>query len=999
MTHPIDCLALRGRHYIDHIAPVWNALPIESRGTFYTLPELVDYAKKYGIVATPIKKQHILQTLKNGKGLVLLVGHADSEWTDKAGRKSVILMHGTGFNFDVNKSLPNYPGTTKNRENVVLMLSTNEAIAEMERAANPHIDVEVIGCPKLDDWYNKPKKKKAKKPVIALAWHWRCQVAPEAGTAFDYYKRVIPKIAEKYTVIGHGHPNIIDELRPFYEKLNIEVVEDADEVFERADLLVCDASSLQYEWATLDRPQVVLNCPRYRRNVDFGLRFWKHADVGVQCDKPDDLLIAIETALEDKPGQQKARREAAKYAYAFTDGKCTMRAATAILDAAERYYTAEPVRVNASIEPPNRMRHMRSRIVGGITRRRLTREERLAMIAKAGNTLKKKGNTTDAKDRDEWLSVMGWRIPKAEVKLTDPATWPSVALIIPVYNAPNLLKRCLESLTKTNYAGKFTVQIVDNASYNKEALDIISKQASVIRFDEPVGFSEAVNAGMKAVADHDYHILFNQDVAVIDAEWLNHLIRWMEHKPECAICGPKLLYDNGKIENAGIDMGIGDGCAERGRGYPANDPRFNDYRKVATVSGAVYCMRASIEQDMGLFDERYLFGCEDLEYGMRVSAKLGLEVWYVPDSVLIHSSHAVQKHNKVDQERVRAMRKVSSDIYEREWGAYYNHLAGTRVAFVLPNFHSACGGARVVGALARQLSICGVRAEVFARSIDSDPDTDFPMFPIRHISELKETDIVIATRFDTLKEAGEVTAKKRYYFVQQIEDVMARNCGSTPKKALESYKDTRFEIITIGEHLAARLKEFGRDSTIVDVGFYRDMYPYVERELSKHVKVLMYGAEGHKGPDAPVVASEIRKALPGVTINSFHRYAELPKWSDEHFRPETTKEVADLYAGHDIYVYASLSDGLAMTPIEAMACGTPVILTDFPGKDQYAIDGENCLIVPFRDAKAVGEAVARLAGDKKLWKRLVEGGLETAKRYDWSRVGAQYAKLLLGAPV
>jgi hypothetical protein len=287
-------------------------------------------------------------------------------------------MHGVGFNFDANKSLPNYPGTTKNRKHVVLMLSTNESIAEVERTANPHIPVVVVGCPKLDKWHNQPKKKlkKGEDPVIALTWHWRCQVAPEAGTAFDYYKNVISKVASRFKVIGHGHPNIIDEIAPIYEKLGIEVVRDLEEVFERAHVLVADATSAMYEFATLDRPVVVLNTPKYRRNIDFGLRFWKHADVGVQCNKPSDLIAAIEAALEDKPEQRKARRAAAKYAYTYRDGKCAERAASAIIEASEHFVSfVDPTPKQPVI---NQMRHARSRT--GSRVRHGTRFQRLRKV-------------------------------------------------------------------------------------------------------------------------------------------------------------------------------------------------------------------------------------------------------------------------------------------------------------------------------------------------------------------------------------------------------------------------------------------------------------------------------------------------------------------------------------------------------------------------------------------------------------------------------------------
>ena len=56
---------------------------------------------------------------------------------------------------------------------------------------------------------------------------------------------------------------------------------DFDEVMERSTLYICDNSSTLYEFASTGRPVVVLNAPWFRRDIEHGLRFWEHADVGV----------------------------------------------------------------------------------------------------------------------------------------------------------------------------------------------------------------------------------------------------------------------------------------------------------------------------------------------------------------------------------------------------------------------------------------------------------------------------------------------------------------------------------------------------------------------------------------------------------------------------------------------------------------------------------------------------------------------------------------------
>lgn len=608
---------------------------------------------------------------------------------------------------------------------------------------------------------------------------------------------------------------------------------------------------------------------------------------------------------------------------------------------------------------------------------------------------------------DEIKTRRGWKIAKALVPRFGGADWPSVCIVIPVYNSPDLLKRCLNTLMKTLYPGKVFCGCVDNASTDPETLAILAAQDfTPLRFEEPQGFATAVNAGIKACSGFDYYVLFNQDCQIIDEDWLIHLISWMEVRPECAIAGPKLLYPDGTIQHAGMTVPRGSCGKHPHLTAPADTPEVNFYEKVQAVTGAVYCIRASILDEAGYLDEGYRLGCEDTEFCLRAPAKLGKEVWYVPDSVVRHIDNGVRKSNPQDSARIRMWAESCDIKFRREWGPFVDLCDGGRAAFVLPDYNPVAGGCRVVGALANAFITAGLESAIYVTEGKRFPqDADFPMlFDIKPISELDSADVLIATRFDTVEATRHIPADRRFYLVQQIETCMAKYCGATEGDVIRSYGHTEYEIVTIGEHLARQLEEFGRSSTILDVGFYRNLYPHRKRQWAggRPFKALMYAspADYKGGGDCSPIADAIRANLGRhVEVNSFHRDFEQPGWADKHFRPKSTGELASIYANHDVYVYASHSDGFAMTPVEAMACGTPVVLTDFPGKDQYAVDGENCLIVPFRDFRAVADVTVKLMTDPALWLQLSEAGLRVADRYDWSRIAAQYIKLMLGAPI
>lgn len=318
-------------HYVDHLAPIWKALPEDRRGTFYAGPREAEYASTYGIEAAVCRDTREAVTrmiVGDQESPVLVASHADPQMTDMAGRPNIIAMHGVGFTFGGGHDC--YPGTTKHRANTRLILATNETVAEIERAANPHVAVAVVGCPKLDRWVG--TRPANPRPVVALAFHWRCGVHRASGTAWDDFKAAIPALAERHAVIGHGHPRIIDELAPWYESHGIEVVRDQAEVFDRADLLMADATSCAFEAAALDRPVVLLDGARQRRAAgECGGMYADRTSLGVVCYRAADLVRCADLALSDPPGIAEARRSTAARCYANI-GTATDAAVSAILE-------------------------------------------------------------------------------------------------------------------------------------------------------------------------------------------------------------------------------------------------------------------------------------------------------------------------------------------------------------------------------------------------------------------------------------------------------------------------------------------------------------------------------------------------------------------------------------------------------------------------------------------------------------------------------------------
>lgn len=106
-------------------------------------------------------------------------------------------------------------------------------------------------------------------------------------------------------------------------------------------------------------------------------------------------------------------------------------------------------------------------------------------------------------------------------------------------------------------------------------------------------------------------------------------------------------------------------------------------------------------------------------------------------------------------------------------------------------------------------------------------------------------------------------------------------------------------------------------------------------------------------------------------------------------------DVPDLLAAADLFVMASLYEGLPMALLEAMAAGTPAVSTDIPGVSDVVQDGESGLLVPPEDPAALAGAIRRMLQDPALRQRLADAGqARVAQLFTLDRMGQAYFDLL-----
>jgi glycosyltransferase involved in cell wall biosynthesis len=101
------------------------------------------------------------------------------------------------------------------------------------------------------------------------------------------------------------------------------------------------------------------------------------------------------------------------------------------------------------------------------------------------------------------------------------------------------------------------------------------------------------------------------------------------------------------------------------------------------------------------------------------------------------------------------------------------------------------------------------------------------------------------------------------------------------------------------------------------------------------------------------------------------------------------KEMPDIYAQHDIFVFPSLFEGLPIVLLEAMATGMPVVTTETCGMKDMVEDDYNGLVVKPADSQAFASAVEKLIHSAELRVRLGHAACETMRRHTWEHTALQ----------
>jgi GT2 family glycosyltransferase len=225
---------------------------------------------------------------------------------------------------------------------------------------------------------------------------------------------------------------------------------------------------------------------------------------------------------------------------------------------------------------------------------------------------------------------------------------PKVSIIILTWKSYEVTRDCLLSLRSLEYSN-FEIVLVDNASGDGSTEKLVREfpELLLIKNEINLGFPGGNNVAIRQVLKRgtDYLLLLNNDT-VVAPDFLTEMVRVAERKPEIGMVNPKIYYFEpaDRIWYAGGSHKLWWGFA-RMRGVNQRDEgRYNKIEEVSFITGCACLVKASVVRKIGLLDEIFFLGFEDLDWSVR-ALNAGFKAFYVPSSVIWHKASYDTKRN------------------------------------------------------------------------------------------------------------------------------------------------------------------------------------------------------------------------------------------------------------------------------------------------------------------------------------------------------------------
>ena len=254
-----------------------------------------------------------------------------------------------------------------------------------------------------------------------------------------------------------------------------------------------------------------------------------------------------------------------------------------------------------------------------------------------------------------------------------PTQLPLVSIIIPTRDKVELLRKCIESIQQKTDYWNWEMLVVDNQSVQSETHSYFEQiqndsRIKVLRYDKPFNYSGLNNYAVQ-YTQGEILALLNNDVEVIDKEWLSEMVSHAI-RPGIGAVGAKLLYSNGMVQHAGVIIGLG-GVAGHAHKYLYRDDPGYCYRAVvrqnlSAVTGACLVVKKSIYKEVGGLNAVELaVAFNDVDFCLKL-LKIGYRNVFTPYARLYHHESMTRGHDDTPEKHAILVKELES--MKRIWG-------------------------------------------------------------------------------------------------------------------------------------------------------------------------------------------------------------------------------------------------------------------------------------------------------------------------------------------
>jgi GT2 family glycosyltransferase len=217
-----------------------------------------------------------------------------------------------------------------------------------------------------------------------------------------------------------------------------------------------------------------------------------------------------------------------------------------------------------------------------------------------------------------------------------------VSVIVPFRDGATLLRACCDTVAATASGVDLELVLVDNGSCDPETISLVTRlsespNVKVLRDDRAFNWA-ALNNAATALSTGDVLVFLNNDIECRRDGWLADMAA-QALRPDVGAVGARLLYPDGRVQHAGVVLGMGGAAGHVLAGLPGTEAGYLGMavltRDCCAVTGACLATRRQLFDDLGGFDESLGLDLNDIDYCMRVR-RHGLRVVYEPRAELVH---------------------------------------------------------------------------------------------------------------------------------------------------------------------------------------------------------------------------------------------------------------------------------------------------------------------------------------------------------------------------